>query len=112
MPLLPPGLIFQSIDMHRAGDLYDLQSLARDAARPIGEWNTARIRVEGSRIRHWLNDVPIADIDREGEAWQKALSASKFDGTPGFAAADRGHIALQDHGDPVWFRSVKLLSLD
>ena len=100
------------IDMHRAGDLYDLQSLARDAARPIGEWNTARIRVEGSRIRHWLNDVPIADIDRKGEAWQKALSASKFDGTPGFAAAERGHIALQDHGDPVWFRNVKLLPLD
>lgn len=100
------------IERHRAGDLYDLQSLARNAARPVGEWNTARIRVEGDRIRHWLNDVPVVDLVRGSPEWNAAIAASKFAGTEGFGLAERGHLTLQDHGDPVWFRNVKLLPLE
>ena len=59
------------IERHRAGDLYDLQSLARGAGRPAGEWNTALIRVEGDRIRHWLNGVLLADIVRDSPEWMK-----------------------------------------
>lgn len=95
----------------RAGDLYDVQSLAHGAARPAGEWNTARIRVEGDRIRHWLNGVPTVDIVRGGPEWDAAVARSKFADVPGWGRARRGHIALQDHGDPVWFRNVKLRSL-
>ncbi len=95
-------------DLHRAGDLYDLQSLARGAARPVGEWNTARIRVEGDRVRHWLNGLPTADLERGSPAWDAAIAASKFADTPGFGLAREGHITLQDHGDPVWFRNVKI----
>ena len=100
------------IETHRAGDLYDLQSLARDAALPLGEWNTARIRVEGNRIRHWLNGALLADILRDSPEWDAALAASKFEGIEGFGRAERGHITLQDHGDPVWFRNVKIRALD
>jgi len=96
------------IETHRAGDLYDLQSLARGTARPVGEWNTARIRVEGDHIRHWLNDVLVADIVRGSPAWQSAIEDSKFAGTEGFGLARRGHLTLQDHGDPVWFRNIKI----
>ena len=100
------------IDRHRAGDLYDLQSLATGAARAVGEWNRARIRVEGDRVRHWLNDVLVADIVRGSPEWDAAIARSKFDGTPGFGRARTGHITLQDHGDPVWYRNVKILPLD
>ena len=96
------------IELHRAGDLYDLQSLVRNAARPVGEWNTARIRVEGNHIEHWLNGQLIADIDRESPAWNQALAASKFAGTEQYGLARRGHITLQDHGDPVWYRNIKI----
>ena len=100
------------IETHRAGDLYDLQSLARDAALPVGEWNTARIRIEGNRIRHWLNGALLANILRESPEWDAALAASKFEDIEGFGRAERGHITLQDHGDPVWFRNVKIRALD
>ena len=100
------------IDRHRAGDLYDLQSLSRNAARPVGEWNTARIRVEGPRVRHWLNDQLVADLVRGSPEWNAALAASKFEGKEGFGLAREGHIALQDHGDLVWYRNVKILPLE
>jgi cytochrome c551/c552 len=99
------------IERHRAGDLYDLQSLARDAALPVGEWNNARIRVEGDHIRHWLNGQLLADIHRGSADWTTALADSKFAGIEAYGLAQRGHITLQDHGDPVWFRNIKIREL-
>ena len=99
------------IELHRAGDLYDLQSLTRDAAHPVGSWNTARIRVEGDHIQHWLNDQPTADITRASPEWKRAVAASKFADTEGYGLADRGHITLQDHGDLVWYRNIKIREL-
>ncbi|MBJ20683.1 MAG: DUF1080 domain-containing protein [bacterium] len=99
------------IERHRAGDLYDLQSLVRDAANPVGEWNRARIRVQGSHIEHWLNDRPIVDITRGSPDWRSAVANSKFADTEGFGLAERGHITLQDHGDLVWYRNIKIRKL-
>lgn len=96
----------------RAGDLYDLQSLARGAARPAGEWNRARIRIEGRRVRHWLGDVLVVDLVRGSPEWARALDESKFADVPGFGLAERGHVVLQDHGDPVWYRSIRIRELD
>ena len=100
------------IELHRAGDLYDLQSLARDAALPVGEWNTARIRVRGNRVEHRLNGVLIADIEIGSPDWDRALATSKFADIEGYGLAQRGHITLQDHGDPVWYRNIKIRSLE
>lgn len=100
------------IERHRAGDLYDLQSLARDAARPVGEWNTARIRRRGDHLEHWLNGVKTVDIVRGSREWQRAVAASKFEGIEGYGLAERGHIVLQDHGDVVWYRNIEILDLD
>jgi cytochrome c551/c552 len=96
------------LEKRRAGDLYDLVASAVRAARPIGEWNTARIRVDGDRIEHWLNDQKLLEIVRGSEAWNRAVAESKFDGTPGMGLARRGHITLQDHGDVAWYRNIKI----
>jgi len=96
------------ITRRRAGDLYDLAAGRRRAVRPVGEWNTARIRVTGDRIEHWLNGEKTVDITRGTPEWDRAIAASKFAGVDGFGLARRGHIALQDHGDVVWYRNIKL----
>jgi cytochrome c551/c552 len=95
----------------RAGDLYDLATSERRVVRAAGEWNRARIRVEGARIEHWLNGVRVVSVERGTPEWERALAASKFADTPGFGAAREGHIVLQDHGDAVWYRNIKLRRL-
>ncbi len=100
-----------SIAKHRAGDLYDLQASASEPVRPVGEWNQVRIRIEGPRIRHWLNGELIVDVSREGPAWDAMLAESKFADVEGFGLAREGHIVLQDHGDPVWYRNLRVREL-
>ena len=99
------------IQNHRAGDLYDLVAADPETVRPVGEWNEVRIRVEGDRIEHWLNGTRVVDIERGGPEWQAALAASKFADTPEFGRAREGYIALQDHGDPVWYRNLRIRRL-
>ena len=99
------------IERHRSGDLYDLQAATRLATRPVGEWNRARIRVVGDEITHWLNGERIVDITRGSSTWNDAIQDSKFADVSGFGLARRGHIALQDHGDVVWYRNIKLREL-
>ncbi|MBM4385181.1 MAG: DUF1080 domain-containing protein [Deltaproteobacteria bacterium] len=99
------------LEKRRAGDLYDLVASEQRVVRAAGEWNTARIVVRGAHVEHWLNGVRVLAIERDSPAWQRALAASKFADTPGFGAAREGHILLQDHGDAVWYRNVKLRRL-
>ena len=95
-----------------AGSAYGLYAPVRDATRPAGLWNEARLRVQDGRVTHWLNGVELLSY-RLGDAdWLERVEASKFAAFPGYGRAGRGRIALQDHGDAVWFRDVKLRALD
>jgi hypothetical protein len=96
---------------HHAGALYDLVAPPKDVTRPVGEWNEARIRVQGWHIQHWLNGVKVAELDLASAAGKALLQGSKFKSWPRFAALARGHIVLQDHGDVVSVRSVKIREL-
>jgi hypothetical protein len=100
------------IPAHRAGALYDLTVPPLSAARPAGQWNHARLLVESNRIRQWLNGVPTADVSFGDDAWRARVAASKFAKMPLFATFPSGVIGLQDHGEPVAFRNVKLRRID
>jgi hypothetical protein len=96
---------------HLAGALYDLVPAARDYTKPFGEWNETRIVVRGWKIQHWLNSKKVVDIDLATPESKRLIARSKFAAMPEFATLLRGHIALQDHGDPVSFRRIKIREL-
>jgi len=96
---------------NRAATLYDIVACSYDVCRPAGEWNSARIVVKGTRIEHWLNGFKVVDVDTASDEYTKALAASKWTKYPDFNSRPKGRIALQDHGDEVRFRNIKIREL-
>jgi hypothetical protein len=94
-----------------AGSNYAVHAPVRDVTKPIGEWNTVRLVVKGPHVEHWLNGVKIVEYEMWSPDWQARVKASKFGKIPLYAKAKRGHIALQDHGDPVWYRTIRVRPL-
>ncbi|MFQ5504569.1 MAG: DUF1080 domain-containing protein [Planctomycetota bacterium] len=91
-----------------AGALYGLIRCARKVVRPAGEFNHTRILKQGSKVEHWLNGYKVVDYDLEDPAFAALVQKSKFAKMPGFAKELKGHIALQDHGDDVWYRNLRI----
>lgn len=100
-----------AIKTHRAGDLYDLKSSRFVAVNAGGEWNRTRLIVNRGRVEHWLNGYKVVEYDQRLPAWEKMIAQSKFNELPGFGKSSRGHLALQDHGDPVWFKNIRIRKL-
>jgi hypothetical protein len=100
-------------DAHSAGAMYDLCApIATKSLRPAGEFNHARVRVKDNVVEHWLNGVRVVRCPITGSEWTARIAGSKFKETPGFGGQPRGRIALQEHGDTVWFRNIKVRNLD
>lgn len=91
------------------GSLYDLIPAATDKiVHPVGEWNEARLVVDGNNIEHWLNGKKVVSFVR-GSAELKALIAeSKYKDVKGFGESAKGHLLLQDHNDEIAFCNIKL----
>lgn len=99
------------IPSHTAGAIYDLVTPSKDVTKPVGEWNTARIVVRKGHIEHWLNGVKVAESSYGDDKWKALVAGSKFKAMPDFATEPRGRICLQDHGDPVWYRNIRIRAL-
>lgn len=94
-----------------SGAIYDLIAPARAAERPVGEWNRLRLRVQGTELRCWMNGQQVIDVVIGGAAWNAQVAKSKFAPFPNFGRTPQGHILLQDHSNPVWFRAIRIRRL-
>ena len=97
---------------HRqAGAFYDVLPPAADKPlRPVGEWNESRVLVRGNHVEHWLNGRKVLEYELGSPELRAAIAKSKFKDAAGFGTKFPGHILLQDHGDEVAFRNIKILS--
>jgi hypothetical protein len=94
-----------------AGSAYGLYAAPAGVVKPAGEWNAVRILVRGSHVEHWLNGVKVVEYELGSPDWKGKVEASKFKQWPGYGRAAKGHIALQDHGDRVAYRDIKIRTL-
>ena len=99
------------ITSHRAGDLYDLIRSSSEPVKTPGEWNRAEIRFEKGKLDLYMNGVLVVSTMMGDENWKQLVAKSKFRRWPDFATFTSGRIALQDHGDPVWYRNIKIRKL-
>jgi len=80
--------------------------------KPVGEFNVAKVVVNGNHAEHWLNGEKIVEYEFFSDEWKAAVAASKFKGKANYGTPANNHIMLQDHGDEVWFRNIKIKVLD
>jgi hypothetical protein len=97
---------------HRTGALYDLITPNENKrVNPVGEWNHSVLVFNGNHGEHWLNGQKVVEYDLGSAEMTKALAASKYAPISWFATRRAGHIVLQDHGDEVYFRNLKIREL-
>jgi hypothetical protein len=92
-----------------AASVYFCMAPSHDATRPVGQWNTGRVVCKGTVVQHWLNGQKVIDLDYADPQWQFNVDMLKKRG--GDLAARGAFLSLQDHGDPVWYRDIKLRQL-
>lgn len=99
------------IDSHLSGSLYDMVASPVSSQKEAGEWNHVVIKVNDSHLVISQNDVVTTSIVLGSTTWNNLVKSSKFATWQGFAVKDAGHIGLQDHGDKVWFKNIKIREL-
>jgi hypothetical protein len=92
----------------QAASLFALYAPLVDATRPVGEWNEGRLVVDHNHVQHWLNGRKVLEYELGSDDFKARVAASKFKAWPQYASSPTGHIALQNHGDDVAFRSLKI----
>jgi hypothetical protein len=91
-----------------AGSNFAVHAPVKDVTRPVGEWNEIRLIARGPHVEHWMNGVKLLEYEIGSDDWTARVKASKFATMPGYGRESRGHIVLQDHGDVVAYRNVRL----
>ncbi|MBP8115177.1 MAG: DUF1080 domain-containing protein, partial [Chitinophagaceae bacterium] len=96
---------------HRAGDLYDLISVSKENVKPPGEWNTVEIKCVDGKLDLYMNGENVVSTAMWDAAWKKMVAGSKFKNMPDFGTYKKGRIGLQDHGNEIQFRNIKIKRL-
>lgn len=99
-------------DPQKAGWLYQLYAPEVDATKPAGEWNTLHILITPEKCVHYMNGTKYVEYVKGSADWDAKVAASKFAKFEKFGKPSAGFICLQDHGDVVSFRNVKIRKLD
>lgn len=94
-----------------SGANYDMQAPLVNVAKPAGEYNHTRIRINKGHVEHWLNGSKVAGYEFYSEEWNNQKAASKWKNVKTYGMSAKGHIALQDHGGGVFFKNIKLKPL-
>ncbi len=92
-----------------AASIYFCMAPSHDATRPVGEWNEGRVICKGTVVQHWLNGQKVIDMDYADPQW--AWNVALLQNRGGDLTARGAHLSLQDHGDPVWYRNIRLRKL-
>lgn len=99
-------------DYRTLASLYEIYPASNKSPKPLGEWNSSRIVVEGNQVAHWLNGVKVLEYERGSDDFREKVSESKFKDIENFGEAPEGHILIQDHGSNLAFRNIKIKELD
>ncbi len=95
-----------------AGSLFDMVAPADPGVyKPAGQWNKIRIVVSRKHVQYYMNGKKIVEYVIDSPEWVEMLEKSKYKGWEGYARYDKGAIALQDHGDKVWFKNIRIKTL-
>jgi len=116
------GHEYQMIDHERHPDakvgptsqtaaLYEVLPAENRPLKPAGEWNTSRVVVRGSTVEHWLNGTKVLTYELGSPVLKAAIAKSKFKDLARFGTPQKGHLLVHDHGDQVWFKSIRIRPL-
>ncbi len=102
-----PGFPNETPD-HLTGSNYGMHAAGKTKIKPAGEWNFSKLVVNKNHVEHWLNGDKVVEYELNSPEWLALKKASKWKDAPGYGAAPKGHIVLQDHGSEAWFRNVMI----
>jgi hypothetical protein len=101
----------RKLPSHRAGSLYDMIQATPGTVKPAEEWNSVEIVSNNGKLDFYLNGAHVVNTTIWDDGWNKMVAGSKFKEWPAFGTFKTGHIALQDHGNDVWYRNISIKKL-